>query len=217
MELGSEAEKAGFRSGDVIEEVNNKKIGHVIEFLNELPKTPGEPVKLTVTRDGDKLEIPLPMVFDDNDQLIGLGGISFGKIIRLNPISAFRVAIPETVRTGGKIFQFLKRMIIREVPMKYVAGPIGIIQLTMAIVKTGIAGTLHFAGFLSVNLGIVNLLPLFITDGGMIVFLIIEKIRGKRLSRRKQLIIQQIGVAFIILLFLVVTYNDVLRIIRGAF
>jgi regulator of sigma E protease len=217
IEKGSSAEKLGYRTGDIVEEVNHVKVSHIIEFLDSLPKKSGEPVTLTIRRGNDKLEMPFSMEFDENNQPVSLNGISFGKIVRLNPIAAFGVAIPETIQIGGKIFQFLKRMITREVPMKYVAGPIGIVQLTMSVVKVGLAGILHFAGFLSVNLGIVNLLPLFISDGGMLVFLIIEKLRGKRLSQRKQLIIQQIGVGFIILLFLLVTYNDVLRLVKGSF
>ena len=117
---------------------------------------------------------------------------------------------------GGKVFQFLKRMIIGDVTVKYIAGPLGIVQIAMAVVKTGLASTLRFAGFLSVNLGIVNLLPLFITDGAMIIFLLIEKLRRRPLAHKKQLIIQQVGVSFIVLLFLLITYNDIIRLVRGG-
>jgi regulator of sigma E protease len=108
-------------------------------------------------------------------------------------------------------------MITRQVSMKYVAGPVGIVQITMTVVRTGLAGILRFAGFLSINLGIVNLLPLFITDGAVLVFLFVEKLRGHPLEHKKQLIIQQVGTGFIIVLFLLVTYNDVLRLFRGFF
>ena len=217
VEGGSVAAEAGFRPDDIIETINHNKVGHIMEFFNELQNVSGESVVSTVRRDENIIEMTLPLEFDEDGQLISLGGLSFGRIVRLNPVSAFRVAVPETVRMGGKIFQLLKRMIIRDVPMKYIAGPIGIVQLTMAVMKTGLGGTLHFAGMLSVNLGIINLLPLFITDGGMIFFLIVEKLRGKRMSYKKQLIIQQVGVGFIILLFLFITYNDILRLISSPF
>ena len=217
VEPDSVAARAGFRPDDVIEAVNQKAVGHIIEFANEFQNASGESINFTVRRNGNTIEIPLALEFDEDGQLKSLGGISFGRIVRVNPISAFGIAIPETIRVGGKIFQFLKRMIIREVPMKYIAGPLGIVQITMAVIKTGLGSTLRFAGFLSVNLGIVNLLPLFITDGGVIVFLIIEKIRGRRMSHKKQLLVQQIGIGFIISLFLLVTYNDVLRLVRGFF
>jgi len=146
-----------------------------------------------------------------------LEGLAFGKITKMNPISAFGAAIPETIQTGGKIFQFLKRLIFRDVSAKYVAGPVGIIQVTMTAVKSGIAGILWFTGFLSINLGIINLLPLFITDGWVLLMLLIEKIRGKALSIKRQILIQQIGIGFFIILFLLVTYNDIIRIITKTF
>jgi membrane-associated protease RseP (regulator of RpoE activity) len=216
VEQGSVAEHAGFRPDDLIVAVDQKEVGHIIEFADEIQGVSGESVNLTVERAGDTLEIPFALEREDG-QVMSLGGLSFGKIVRMNPISAFGMAVPETIRMGGKIFQFLKRLIVGDVPRKYVAGPIGIVQLTMVVIKSGLGSTLNFAGFLSVNLGIVNLLPLFITDGGMIVFLIIEGLRGKPMNRKKQLIIQQIGIGFIMLIFLFVTYNDILRLIRGAF
>jgi regulator of sigma E protease len=194
VEPGSVAAEAGFRSDDIIEAVNHNKIGSTTEFINELQDT-----------------------FGKDSQLISSGGFSFGKVASLNPIAAFRMAIPETIRLGGKIFQWLKRMIIGEVSADKIAGPVGMIQITMVVLKTGVARTLWFAGFLSVNLGIVNLLPLFITDGAVIVFLMVEKLRGKPMNRKRQLLIQQIGIAFIILLFLLLTYNDILRWISGGF
>lgn len=194
LKPGSAAAEAGFRPDDIIEAVNHKKIDSTTEFINELQDA-----------------------FGKDSQLVSLGGLSLGKVVGLNPVAAFRVAIPETIRMGGKIFQWLKRMIIGEVPADKIAGPVGMIQITMVVLKTGVARTLWFAGFLSVNLGIVNLLPLFITDGALIVFLMFEKVRGKPMNRKRQLFIQQVGIAFIILLFLLLTYNDILRWISGSF
>jgi len=191
---GSAAAEAGFRPNDTIEAVNHKKIESTTEFFNELQGA-----------------------FGKDSQLISLGGFSFGKVVGLNPVAAFGKAIPETIQMGGKIFQWLKRMIIGEVSADKIAGPVGMIQITMVVLKTGVARTLWFAGFLSVNLGIVNLLPLFITDGALIVFLIIEKLRGRAMNRKRQLLVQQVGLAFIILLFLFITYNDILRWVSGSF
>jgi regulator of sigma E protease len=87
----------------------------------------------------------------------------------------------------------------------------------MSAVKTGIAGILWFTGFLSINLGVINLLPLFITDGWVLLMLLIEKIRGKALSIQRQVLIQQVGIGFFILLFVLVTYNDILRLVTNSF
>jgi len=219
---GSAGAEAGFRSGDLVEAINDKKIGHLIQLFSELQKTQDSPTKeatLTVSRTEDAVENIL-LEFGKDGQPISFEGISWlssGKPVSLGPIAAFRKAVFETVRMVAKVFQFLKRLIIREVSAKYVAGPVGIVQITMSVVKTGMAGVLRLAGFLSVNLGVVNMLPLFITDGAMVVFLVIEKSRGKPLERKRQIFVQQLGIGFIIFLFLLLTYNDILRWIRGPF
>jgi regulator of sigma E protease len=214
----SPAELAGFRANDAITAVNGKPIIHVIEIVNEIEKTqaPKKPIDLTIMRDGKAIDMKLNIEFDESGQVKTLDGLAFGKLNKMNPISAFGAAIPETIQTGGKIFQFLKKLIVRDVSAKYVAGPVGIIQITMTAVKSGIAGILWFAGFLSINLGVINLLPIFITDGWVLVMLLVEKIRGKALSIKRQMLIQQIGIGFFILLFVLVTYNDILRIVTKS-
>lgn len=216
---GSEAERVGLKKGDLIRAINGKRIDHIIELVNELEEIKGQSQQfiLNIERIGEKINLPIKIKMDEDGQIKSLDGISFGEIERMNPIKAFIAAIPETYRLGSKVFQFLKRLVMHDVPAKYVAGPVGILQITMSVVKTGLSGILWFAGFLSVNLGIVNLLPLFITDGGILIFLIIEKIRGKPLTLKRQILVQQIGFGFLVLLFLLVTYNDVLRLIRGSF
>jgi len=216
---GSPAESIGFQSGDVIIKANNKDIKHLIELGIEIDSLSKKQkiMDIVIDRDSNQVVIKLPLELDDTDLPKSLDGLSFTKIIKLNPISAFGAAIPETINTGGKVFQFLKRLIVRDVSTKYVAGPVGIIQITMSVVKTGISGILWFTGFFSVNLGIINLLPIFITDGWVLLMLMIEKIRGQALSLKKQALIQQVGIVFFILLFLLVTYNDIIRLIGNKF
>ncbi|MFC1713387.1 RIP metalloprotease RseP [Candidatus Poribacteria bacterium] len=216
LESGSTVHKAGLRLGDAIEAVNNKEIMYNEDFLAELQDVSGESVALTVRRDADTTEVPVPLEYDEYGRLISFKGLSFENIVRRNPIKALVMAVPQTVRMGGKIFQFLKRMVTRDVSFSFVAGPLGIVQIAMLAVSDGVASTLQFAGFLSVNLSVVNLLPLFITDGAMIVFLIIEWLRRKPMAQRKQMIVQQVGVGFIMLLFLLITYNDIIRLVRGG-
>ena len=217
VERDSPADKSGFQTDDVIIAINNNSVEHSIDFEEQLYDVTDKTITLTVNRGGDTIEMPLELEYSEDGRLMSLGGISFGRVVRLNPVSALARAVPETVRMGGKIFQFLKRLIIGDIPRRMVAGPVGIVQITMLMLKTGIASTIHFAGTLSINLGIVNMLPLFITDGAMLIFLIVEGLRGKPMKRKRQMMIQQVGIAFIILLFLFVTYNDIVRLITGVF
>jgi membrane-associated protease RseP (regulator of RpoE activity) len=217
VKQGSVVAEAGLRVGDVVEGVDHNEVLYTVDLSEELQDASGESVTLTVRRNESTIDILVPLEFNEDAQLTSFEGLSFDEVVRRNPIAAFGMAIPETIRMGGKIFQYLKKLIIGDVSPRFLAGPLGITQLAMAVVKTGVASTLRFAGFLSVNLGIVNLLPLFITDGALIVFLIVEKLRGKAMTRKRQLIIQQVGVGFIIFLFLFLTYNDILRWISGPF
>jgi regulator of sigma E protease len=216
---GSPAEVSGFRSGDSIIIANGKPINHVIEIVNEIEKIKGQQksIDLVLNRNGEKINLNLSLELGESGIIKSMDGLSFGQIVRLNPIKAFGVAIPETIETGAKIFQFFKKLISRDVSAKFVAGPVGIIQITMSVVKTGIAGILWFAAFFSINLGLVNLLPIFITDGWVLLMLLIEKLRGQALSIKRQVLIQQIGITFFIVLFLLVTYNDILRIFTNKF
>ena len=196
--------------------MNGEEVIYEPDFVEKLQDVSGESLTLTVRRDGNAMEMSIPLEYDENDRLVSFKGLSFEEVVHRDPITAFRMAVPETIRMGRKIFQFLKRMIVGDISTKYVAGPVGILQIAFAIVTTGVASTLRFAGFLSVNLGIVNLLPLFITDGAMLVLLVIEKLRRKPMELKKQMLIQQIGFGFIMLLFLLVTYNDIIRLITGG-
>lgn len=232
LEPDSTVAKAGLRLGDSIEAVNGNKISYDDEFERQLgidavvsveeagsrwliTGVSVESITLTVGRDGGTTEIPVPLEYDEHGQLVSFKGLSFNAVVRMNPAAAFIKAVPETMRMGRKIFQFLKKMIFGEVSTKFIAGPLGIVQIAMIMVQTGFATTLQFVGFLSVNLGVVNLLPLFITDGAMLVFLAFEGLRRKPLAYKKQLIIQQVGISFILLLFLLVTYNDIVRLVMG--
>ena len=106
-------------------------------------------------------------------------------------------------------------MIIGSAPVA-LAGPVGIAQLTGEIVKAGISPLLEFAAFLSLNLAIINLFPLPALDGGRIVFVLLEWVRrGKRVSAKREGLIHAIGFALLMVAFLAITYQDIMRIISG--
>jgi regulator of sigma E protease len=125
-------------------------------------------------------------------------------------------AVGKGIQTNWFILEMvakvLRRLITREVSPKFLTGPIGIVNATSRVVQIGVMSLLFFVGFISVNLGIVNLLPIPIADGGQILFFTLEKLRGKPLSLRKQTIIQQVSIVLIAGLFLYITFYDLLRV-----
>ncbi|MCK4427740.1 MAG: site-2 protease family protein, partial [candidate division Zixibacteria bacterium] len=113
-----------------------------------------------------------------------------------------------------EIIKFIIGLITGTVSIKLLGGPVLIAQVAGQAAKTGIVSLLSFMAFLSINLSLLNVLPIPALDGGHLLFLGIEKIRGKPLSLKQRVAMQQIGFAFLILLIIFVTYNDFLRLIK---
>ena len=225
---GSEAGKAGIQSGDEIISINGESIKNFELYpkLYELAAAnPGQPVEIGLIRNGEQLTAPLiPALSDDTNQLnlqglhwkLSLGGLALAT--PSVPIPQYNVvtAVGEGVHTNWLILEMvakvLKRLVTREVKTKYLTGPIGIVDTTRRVVEFGFRSLLFFVGFISVNLAIVNLLPIPIADGGQILFFTLEKLRGRPLSIRKQMIIQQVSIVLLAGLFLYITFYDLVRV-----
>ena len=108
--------------------------------------------------------------------------------------------------------EFVRKALFHELSPRYLTGPLGIVQVTVSVFRAGLAGFLYILGFISANIAVVNLLPIPIADGGQLMMFSIEGIRGRPLSLKKQLIIQRISIAVLIILFILATWNDILRI-----
>ena len=112
---------------------------------------------------------------------------------------------------AAKVYQFLTKLASRSMSTRNVAGPVGIISMAVEQARAGLPELMFFLAFLSVNLAVINFLPMPIMDGGLMVFLIIEKIKGKPLSLKTQMISTMVGLAAIVLIFLYVTIQDIGR------
>lgn len=126
-----------------------------------------------------------------------------------NLLTAWGRSIEECYATILKIFITLRKLVTGYVSPKFLSGPVGILRITAIVAQSALTQFIWLGAFISINLGIVNLFPLPITDGGLILFFTIEKLRGKPLSLRTQSLIQQISFAFIAVFFLFITFYDV--------
>lgn len=132
---------------------------------------------------------------------------------KYNLFSAFGRGLETTWLTCTSITRTLKQLLGGEVSPKYLSGPIGIANATNRMFESvGLTSVLFFIGFISINLAIVNLLPIPIADGGHLLFFAVEKIRGRPVPRKAQEIIQQVSVILIIALFLYITWFDSLTL-----
>ena len=228
VEEGSEAENAGIQSGDEIVSINGESIKNFELYprLYDLTVTnPDRPVEIGLLRRGELLNATLTFAVGDAENQLNLQGLHWklsldglALAVPAVPIPEYNVitAVGEGVQTNWLILEMvvkvLKRLVTREVKTKHLTGPIGIVDATRRVVEFGLRSLLFFVGFISVNLAIVNLLPIPIADGGQILFFTLEKLRGRPLSIRKQMIIQQVSIVLLAGLFLYITFYDILRV-----
>jgi regulator of sigma E protease len=133
------------------------------------------------------------------------------KVVRYSPRRAVALCLEKSWDYTTMIFDVLGKLISREVSAKELSGPVGIIPASGIVALQGISPILNFMALISINLAVLNLFPLVITDGGVLLFLLIEAIRRRPLSLKTQIAITRYAIAFFILFFLYVTFNDINR------
>ncbi|MFH0762646.1 MAG: RIP metalloprotease RseP [Candidatus Omnitrophota bacterium] len=221
---GFGAKGAGLRIGDEITAVDGRKVASWEELQNIiLDRKAEEMVRLAVLRGSREFNVKVSLKekqFDDvlgQKQKVGLLGITPDLentvYVRYGFFKSFLLGINKTVVLTQLTYKGLWRMITGKIAVRdSAAGPLGIFFITSKVARQGMPALLNFIGIISVSLALFNLLPLPVLDGGHILFLVIEKLRGKALSIKCEHIITQIGLTLIISLFLFVTYNDIMRI-----
>ena len=224
--LNSPAAAAGIEVGDTLLGVNGKLINNFSEFQRAIQLNLGRETTIMVKHsDSTKEELQLIPRWKP-PQGEGAIGIEFDTELALanrtiiSRHEPFWKAIPMGASECRETFVLFKNAIIGlfigGVPFQ-VTGPVGIAQLTGEAAKAGISPLLEFTGFISINLAIINILPLPALDGGRIVFVLLEWVRrGKRVSPKKEGLVHLIGFAMLIALLLAVTYQDIIRIITGG-
>jgi regulator of sigma E protease len=217
----SPASKAGIEPGDMILSLNGKPIHNVGDLQRYIQLNLGREVSLLVKpADASTEEVHvIPRWQPPEEQgAIGVAVMTLSPTI-VRQSYPFWQAIPMGVRDCIETFVLFKNgiigMFIGTAP-RVVAGPVGIAQLTGEVVQAGFSPLLEFAAFLSINLAIINILPLPALDGGRIAFVLLEGVRrGKRVSPKAEGMIHLIGFAMLITFLLAVTYQDIIRLISG--
>ena len=145
--------------------------------------------------------------------LIGISASDNIIVEKVNPIKALYYGIGQTANMIELTFVVIGKLIMGAISPKTLAGPIGIAQMSGQVAKAGPLAFLSFLALLSINLGILNLLPIPVLDGGHLLFFSIEAVMGKPLSIRKREMAQQVGLFLLIALMVFVFYNDIYRLV----
>lgn len=210
---GYPAQAAGLRTGDQILEINDTKMNGWQDVQGTIQKNIDNGIKIKILREGKQQEFNVVSKMDSKDKrkIIGIGPKETMK--KMNFFEAAWEGLTHTFILSWVILKGLFLVIFGKVKAD-IAGPVGIVQMLGSQASYGITSLLYFIGFLSVNLGIINLfpLPIPILDGGVILFLIIEKITGKPLSEKNRQLLEQVGIALLLALMVYATFKDIIRI-----
>ncbi len=213
---GRPAEKAGLQAGDVIERVDGTPIPSATALVDMINGSQGRTLTFAVHRDNKPLEIAVTPAFDRDLKrwMIGIqpAGIVPTVLVRRNVFESAEAAAATTWKHATLVFRTFGSLFTGNVQVKALSGPIGIVQMISGSLQQSTQKFIEFTALLNTNLGVLNLLPLAITDGGLILLLLIEAVRRKPVSARIQGAINRVGMAFFITVFLFITFQDILRI-----
>lgn len=212
VEPGSPAEAAGLEEGDLIRTIDGEKMDSWVEMVLTIQEHPEEELTLEVQKPEGATEtltvVPEADTTEDG-QTYGLIGVNAS--MENSIIAKISYGFTQTWNIITQIGSVLLSMVTGGFSVDMFGGPVAIYATTEAVVQTGAAGILNWLAVLSINLGILNLLPVPALDGGKLLLNVIEGIRGKPLSEEKEGIIMLIGVGLLFLLMVVVTWNDIQR------
>ena len=226
LTAGDPAARAGLALGDRVVEVDGIAVDDYARFVALIRERPDRPTRITAVRDGRRLDFELvpKAVAEDGRSVgkIGLGaalgdGGGFPEemlaVERYGPIGAIAPAVRETWQKSALTMRFLWRMVTGHVSTKNISGPINIAQYAGLTAAEGFIYYLGFLALVSISLGVLNLLPVPVLDGGQILFQLVEMAKGAPLSAEAQVFGQKLGIAMLVALMGFAFYNDITRLL----
>jgi len=219
----SPASSAGFLKGDVIVSVGDKETENWTQIKEIIQGNTGQPVDVTVKR-GDayvtltvvpEISVNQKTIFGEEIKSPLIGIVAAGKFekVYLGPLGAIKEGFRKTWEIIELTCLTVVKLIQRVIPIETVGGPILIGQMTGQLAQENWTYLIPFTAVISINLGILNLLPIPILDGGFIVLLLIELVMGRPLNIKKREFLQKMGIFLLVLLMVFVVYNDIKRLL----
>ena len=221
---GATAEQAGLQKGDVILQVDSIAQTSIEEFISYIQQRPSQTVELLISRNTNELRMPLNIGEKlINEQKIGIIGSSLRvpqDLIdslqvrrRFGLVDSFKEACASTYAMSALSLKMFKEMLKGNVSVKNLSGPLSIAEQASYSAQSGVDQFVKFLALISIALGIVNLLPVPMLDGGQIMFNIMELVKGSPVSQRTELVFQQLGVLCIFLIMGLAIFNDIERLL----
>jgi regulator of sigma E protease len=224
VQPGSAAAAAGFQPGDLVLSIGNEKIDSFSDMQRIVSVSSGEPLKIVVERKGSEVTLKatpqLKEIKDNfgNTHRLGVLGISRSmaagdiKTQKLGPLAAVALGAQETWFVVDRTLSYIGGVFAGREAADQLGGPIRIAQVSGQVASAGFVALIHLTAVLSVSIGLLNLFPIPLLDGGHLLFYGIEAVRGRPLSERAQEVGFRIGLAIVVMLMIFATFNDILHL-----
>ncbi|UEP33607.1 RIP metalloprotease RseP [Burkholderia ambifaria] len=222
VQPGSAAERAGLKAGDKLLALDGKPIGGASRFIDAVKHHAGQPVDLRVERGGATQTVsivPQAQRDDETGQQVGRIGAALSMHtpsvdVRYGPIESLRLGAHRTWDIAVYSLKMFGRMITGNASLKNLSGPVTIADYAGKSARLGPSAFLSFLALVSISLGVLNLLPIPVLDGGHLLYYLVEAATGKAVSERWQLILQRAGLICIVALSAIALFNDLARLIH---
>jgi regulator of sigma E protease len=223
---GGVAESGGLRPGDRVVSIDGGEIRVWEDLVKVVRSRPGEVLKLSIARGGEKVDIRLkPEVFQENGSRFGrIGALprrdpeamkDLVATVRYSPLTAFGMALERTWEMSAFSLKMLGKMVVGQVSWKNLSGPVTIADYAGQSAQLGIAAYVAFLALISISLGVLNLLPIPLLDGGHLLYYVVEIFKGSPVSERAMELGQRLGLTLLLVLMAFAIYNDFNRLFAG--
>jgi regulator of sigma E protease len=212
VEPGGAGEKSGLKVGDVLLSLDGRTLTSHMDFRAAIASHPEQPMSVRIRRDGSEQTLTVTPERKGTVGFLGVLPVDETKSIRPGPVQAVQMSFQENAKTAGLIFQTLWGLVTRETSPKQLMGPVAIAQLSGESAQLGLIPLLSLLASISLNLGLLNLMPIPVLDGGHITIMALEGLVRRDFSRafKEKMVLG--GLAVLMMLMVTVIYNDLTRI-----
>ncbi len=220
---GGGASRAGLRTGDEILEIDSVQIKNFTHLVKIVSASAGMERMILIDRDGQLIRVPVNIdAVDANGAMVGRLGVKVKvpEVLETELVVRLEHSVPKALTMGVlktwdiSVFslKMIGRMLVGDVSLSNLSGPVTIADYAGKTANFGFASFIGFLALVSISLGVINLLPIPVLDGGWLVFLTIEAVKGSALSEKSFVVIQSVGFGLIGMIFVLAMYNDVIRL-----